>query len=109
MSKYKVTAKLFDGKNSVGYEVYNISENKNINVNLNDIKALALSGSLINAKYNNKTRLLTGINGYDMRKLEHKNLKTKNNDTVCYVGDQAIGYAKQLTSRYSNKGTSGLT
>lgn len=103
MSKYKVIAKLFDGKNLVGYEVYSVSENKSINVNLNDIKALALSGSLINAKYNNKTRLLTGINGYDMRKLEHKNLKTKNNDTVCYVGDQAIRYAKQLTNRYSNK------
>ena len=76
---FEIISKIYNGTELVKYEVLDRNTNRVKIISVETVQGLAMAGSLINAKYNEKSRTLKGINGHDLRTLPKKQERVKKN------------------------------
>lgn len=66
--RYKLIARIQDGKNTIGFQVLQ-ENNQKLSITKEQALQAAANGNLINVKYNKSSKSLQGINNTDLRKL----------------------------------------
>ena len=103
---FEIVSKIYNGTTLVKYEVLDKNTNKTKVLSIETVQGLAMAGSLVNAKFNEKSRTLTGINGYDLRTLPKKQDKVKKNadlNSNIVWGDKLNSFIKKNTSGYNHE------
>ena len=103
---FEIISKIYNGTALVKYEVLDRNTNRVKIISVETVQGLAMAGSLINAKFNEKSRTLTGINGYDLRTLPKKQEKVKKNINLSnniVVGRKLKKFVSENTAGYLNE------
>lgn len=101
---FELTARIYNGKDLVKYEVLDRDNNKTRELSVETVYGLAIANSLTNATYNNNKGTLTGTNGNDLRTLPRKQDKNKSLDTKrVLVGKELKAFIDDKTSDYPNE------
>lgn len=103
---FEVTAKIYNGDQLIKYEVLDNNTKIKKVMSVEMVQGLAVAGALINAKFNERSRSLTGINGYDLRNLPKRQEKIKKDNTnrCNYMyGNKLLSFVDNNLSLYSKE------
>ncbi len=103
---FEIIAKIYNGNELVKYEVLDKSTNRKKILSVEMVQGLAMAGGLINAKFNEKTRTLSGINGHDLRILPKKQEQVEKNHDFTFhklTGNRLWKFVKDNAEQYTKE------
>lgn len=103
---FEVIGKIYNGNQLVKYEILDMNTKRKKIMSVEMVQGLAMAGALSNAKFNERSKTLTGINGCDLRTLQKRQEKIKKNSDISsnyLYGDKLISFITEGTLAYDKE------
>lgn len=103
---FEVVAKIYNGNQLVKYEIMDTSTQRKKVMSVEVVQGLAMAGALVNARFNERSKTLTGLKGYDLRSLPRKQEKVKKNRGISFnylIRDELHQFVNKGTSSYDKE------